>query len=63
MKAWRGRNSRARASSWLTIDGMLNNAQRAEHLDYGPDLNFKKAKAELEANQQTLIERPLKNAI
>ncbi len=28
----------------LTIDGLLNNTQRAEHPDYEPDLNFKKAK-------------------
>jgi len=29
----------------LTIDGLLNGTQRAEHPDYEPDLNFKKAKA------------------
>ncbi len=29
--------------------------QRAEHSDYEPDLNFKKAKAESDAEQQTLI--------
>ena len=28
----------------LTIDGLLEGAQRAEHPDYEPDLNFKKAK-------------------
>jgi hypothetical protein len=28
---------------------------RAEHPDYEPDLNFKKAKAEAEGEQQTLI--------
>ena len=30
----------------LTIEGLLNGSQRAEHPDYEPDLNFKKAKAE-----------------
>ena len=30
----------------LTIEGLLNKTQRAEHPDYEPDLNFKKAKAE-----------------
>jgi hypothetical protein len=39
----------------LTIDGLLDNTQRAEHPDYEPDLNFKKAKAESEAEQQALI--------
>jgi hypothetical protein len=39
----------------LTIDGLLDNTQRAEHPDYEPDLNFKKAKAESDAEQQTLI--------
>ena len=39
----------------LTIDGLLNNTQRAEHPDYEPDLNFKKAKAERDAEQQSLI--------
>ena len=39
----------------LTIDGLLNGTQRAEHPDYKPDLNFKKAKAETDAEQQTLI--------
>jgi hypothetical protein len=29
--------------------------QRAEHPDYEPDLNFKKAKAETGAEQQPLI--------
>jgi hypothetical protein len=29
--------------------------QRAEHPDYEPDLNFKKAKAEADAEQATLI--------
>jgi len=39
----------------LTIDGLLDNTQRAEHPDYEPDLNFKKAKAETDAEQQSLI--------
>ena len=39
----------------LTIDGLLNGTQRAEHPDYEPDLNFKKAKAERDAEQQALI--------
>jgi hypothetical protein len=39
----------------LTIEGLLDNTQRAEHPDYEPDLNFKKAKAETDAEQQTLI--------
>ena len=30
----------------LTIEGLLNKTQRAEHPDYEPDLNFKKTKAE-----------------
>jgi hypothetical protein len=39
----------------LTIDGLLDGKQRAEHPDYEPDLNFKKAKAERDAEQQALI--------
>lgn len=39
----------------LTIDGLLNGAQRAEHPDYEPNLNFKKAKAEMDAEQRELI--------
>lgn len=39
----------------LTIEGLLGGTQRAEHPDYEPDLNFKKAKAESDAEQQTLI--------
>jgi len=39
----------------LTIDGLLDGTQRAEHPDYEPDLNFKKAKAETDAEQQRLI--------
>jgi len=30
----------------LTIEGLLSKKQRAEHPDYQPDLNFKKAKTE-----------------
>jgi site-specific DNA-methyltransferase (adenine-specific) len=39
----------------LTIDGLLDNTQRAEHPDYEPDLNFKKAKPEADSEQQPLI--------
>ncbi|HEY2329933.1 MAG TPA: hypothetical protein VGI63_09000 [Verrucomicrobiae bacterium] len=39
----------------LTIEGLLNKTQRAEHPDYEPDLNFKKAKAESNAAQKELI--------
>ena len=39
----------------LTIDGLLGGTQRAEHPDHEPDLNFKKAKAEADSEQQTLI--------
>ena len=39
----------------LTIEGLLDHTQRAEHPDYEPDLNFKKAKAESDSEQQTLI--------
>ena len=38
----------------LTIEGLLD-TQRAEHPDYEPDLNFKKAKAESDVEQQSLI--------
>lgn len=38
----------------LTIEGLLDGEQRAEHPDYEPDLNFKKAKAETDAEQQPL---------
>jgi hypothetical protein len=30
----------------LTIAGLLDNTQHAEHPDYDPDLNFRKAKVE-----------------
>jgi hypothetical protein len=39
----------------LTIDGLLNGTRSAEHPDYEPDLNFKKARPETDAEQQTLI--------
>lgn len=40
----------------LTIKRLLRwHPQRAEHPDYEPDLNFKKAKAESDSEQQTLI--------
>jgi hypothetical protein len=39
----------------LTTDALLNGARCAEHPDYEPDLNFKKAKAEKDAEQQPLI--------
>jgi DNA modification methylase len=38
----------------LTIDGLLSGKQRAEHPDHQPDLNFKKAKAEANAQQHTM---------
>ncbi|MCX6896264.1 MAG: DNA methyltransferase [Verrucomicrobia bacterium] len=39
----------------LTIEGLLSGKQRAEHPDHQPDLNFKKAKAESNAAQKTLL--------
>ena len=39
----------------LTVDGLLDGTLRAEHPDYEPDLNFRKAKAETDAEQQSLI--------
>ncbi len=39
----------------FTIQGLLDNTQRAERPDDEPDLNFKKAKAEADAEQKTLI--------
>jgi hypothetical protein len=38
----------------LTIEGLLSKKQRAEHPDYEPDLNFKKAKTEANAAQKEL---------
>ncbi len=39
----------------LTIDGLLSGKLRAEHPDHQPDLNFKKARQEAHAKQETLI--------
>lgn len=39
----------------LTIEGLLSGKHRAEHPDHQPDLNFKKAKAESNAEQKDLI--------
>lgn len=39
----------------LTIEGLLDKTQRAEHPDYEPDTGYKKAKAERRAEQQKLI--------
>jgi len=39
----------------LTIDGLLSGKHRAEHPDHQPDLNFKKAKAEANAAQKSLL--------
>ena len=39
----------------LTIEGLLAKTQRAEHPDYEPDLNFKKAKAEASGEQKSLL--------
>ena len=39
----------------LTIEGLLNHTQRAEHPGHAPDLNFKKARAESNAAQKSLI--------
>jgi hypothetical protein len=39
----------------LTIQGLLDRDERPEHPDYEPDLNFRKAKAEAESEQQSLI--------
>ncbi len=38
----------------LTIDGLLSGQQRAEHPDYEPDLNFKKARQEEHGKQKEL---------
>ena len=37
------------------IDGRLDGKQRAEHPDYLPDLNFKKAKTEASGEQKKLL--------
>ncbi len=36
----------------LTIEGLLNKTQRAEHPDYQPDTGYKKAKAEPSGDQR-----------
>jgi hypothetical protein len=36
-------------------DPFLNDTQRAGNPDYEPDLNFERAKAETDAEQQSLI--------
>lgn len=40
--------------SAVADDGMFDGTQRAEHPDHEPDLNFKMAKAETDAEQQSL---------
>ncbi len=37
------------------IEGLVDTTQRAEHPDYEPDLNLKKAKVEVTDEQQSLI--------
>ncbi len=39
----------------LTIEGLISGKQGAEHPDQQPDLNFKKAKAETDADQKQLL--------
>lgn len=39
----------------LTIKGLLDGSQRAEHPDYEPDLNFKKAVKEADSKQTNLL--------
>ncbi len=39
----------------LTIEGLLEKKQRAEHPDYLPNLNFKKAKTAASEEQKELI--------
>ena len=47
----------------LTIEGLLSGKQRAEHPDYVPDLNFKKAKREKskQANKELFESEPSKD--
>jgi site-specific DNA-methyltransferase (adenine-specific) len=40
----------------LTVNGLLSGTQRAEHPDYAPNLNFKKAKPESTETQGNLLE-------
>jgi hypothetical protein len=52
----RGLQSSARPRvQLLAVEGLLHGMQRAEHPDYEPDSNFKRAKAEQEGEQQPLI--------
>jgi hypothetical protein len=39
----------------LTVAGLLDGTQRAEHPDYEPDLNFKKARSEADDAQAALL--------
>ena len=39
----------------LTVEGLMNKTQRAEHPDYEPDVNYKSAKAEANVKQPGLI--------
>ncbi len=39
----------------LTIEGLLNGTERAEHPDYAPDMNFRKARSEAHGEQPDLI--------
>jgi len=39
----------------LTVEGLMNKTQRAEHPDYEPDVNYKAAKAEPNVKQQPLV--------
>ena len=39
----------------LTVEGLMNKTQRAEHPDYEPDVNYKSAKAESNVKQPGLI--------
>jgi hypothetical protein len=39
----------------LTVEGLMNKTQRAEHPDYEPDVNFKAARAESNVTQQDLV--------
>ncbi|MBI3877201.1 MAG: restriction endonuclease [Verrucomicrobia bacterium] len=39
----------------LTIEGLLDGKQRAEHPDHAPDLNFKKVRAEAHGKQTEML--------
>ena len=39
----------------LTVEELLSGKQRAQHPDYEPDLNFKKASKEASAQQKELL--------